>query len=31
VLSFISPALTGDGLFRPLSPRTVQLTLSVDI
>ncbi len=31
VLSFVSPALTGDGLFRPLSPRTVQLTLSVDI
>ena len=31
VLSFISPALTGDGLFRPLSPRTVQLTLSVDL
>lgn len=31
VLSYISPALTGDGLFRPLSPRTVQMTLSVDI
>ncbi|WP_294238394.1 TonB-dependent receptor [uncultured Sphingomonas sp.] len=31
VLSYISSALTGDGLFRPLSPRTVQLTLSVDI
>lgn len=30
-LSFISPALTGDGLFRPLSPRTFQLTLSVGI
>ena len=31
VLSFISPALTGDGFFRPLSPRTIQVTLSVDI
>ncbi|WP_254784312.1 TonB-dependent receptor [Sphingomonas sp. OK281] len=31
VLSFISPAITGDGLFRPLSPRTVQLSLSVDL
>lgn len=31
ILSFISPAITGDGLFRPLSPRTVQLSLSVDL
>ena len=31
VLSFISPAITGDGFFRPLSPRTVQLSLSVDL
>lgn len=30
-LSFISPAVTGDGLFRPLSPRTVQATLSVGL
>jgi iron complex outermembrane receptor protein len=30
-LSFISPALTADGLFRPLSPRTIQFTLSVEI
>jgi iron complex outermembrane receptor protein len=30
VLSFISPAVTGDGAFRPLSPRTLQMTLSVE-
>jgi iron complex outermembrane receptor protein len=30
VLSFISPAVTGDGAFRPLSPRTIQMTLSVE-
>lgn len=30
-LSFISPAVTGDGLFRPLNPRTVQVTLSVGL
>lgn len=30
-LSFISPTVTGDGLFRPLSPRTVQATLSVGL
>jgi iron complex outermembrane receptor protein len=30
VLSFISPAVTGDGAFRPLSPRTFQMTLSVE-
>ena len=29
-LSFISPALTGDGSFRPLSPRTMQVTMSVE-
>lgn len=31
VLSFISPSLTSDGFFRPLSPRTVQATLSIDL
>ncbi len=31
VLSFISPAVTGDGLFRPLSPRTLQFTISGEI
>lgn len=31
VLSFISPAVTGDGSFRPLSPRTFQITLSGEI
>ena len=30
VLSFVSPAVTGDGSFRPLSPRTFQATLSVE-
>jgi iron complex outermembrane receptor protein len=30
-LSFISPSVTGDGLFRPLSPRTVQFTISGEI
>jgi iron complex outermembrane receptor protein len=30
-LSFISSAVTGDGFFRPLSPRTFQFTLSVGI
>ena len=30
-LSFISPALTGDGAFRPLSPRTFQFTISGEI
>lgn len=27
-LSFISPAVSGDGNFRPLSPRTIQVTIS---
>ncbi|HEX7821293.1 MAG TPA: TonB-dependent receptor [Sphingobium sp.] len=31
VLSFISTAVTGDGAFRPLSPRTFQLTISGEI
>jgi len=31
VLSFISSSVTADGNFRPLSPRTLQLTLSVEI
>jgi iron complex outermembrane receptor protein len=31
ILSFISPSVTGDGLFRPLSPRTVQFTISGEI
>ncbi|WP_326525530.1 TonB-dependent receptor [Sphingomonas sp.] len=30
-LSFISPQLTADGLFRPLAPRTVQFTLSTEL
>ena len=30
-LSFITPALTGDGSFRPLSPRTFQFTISGEI
>ena len=30
VLSFISSSVTGDGSFRPLSPRTFQATLSVE-
>ncbi|AUW58546.1 TonB-dependent receptor [Sphingobium sp. SCG-1] len=31
VLSFISTSVTGDGLFRPLSPRTFQFTISGEI
>jgi iron complex outermembrane receptor protein len=31
VLSFISPSVTGDGFFRPQSPRTLQFTLSAEI
>ncbi len=31
VLSYISPAVTGDGSFRPLSPRTFQFTISGEI
>ncbi|GBH29874.1 TonB-dependent receptor [Sphingobium xenophagum] len=30
-LSYISPVVTGDGFFRPLSPRTFQLTISGEI
>jgi len=30
VLSFIGASLTGDGFFRPLSPRTFQLTVSAE-
>lgn len=30
-LSYISPAVTGDGNFRPLSPRTFQFTISGEI
>lgn len=30
-LSFISPVITGDGAFRPLSPRTFQITLSGEL
>lgn len=30
-ISFISPAVSGDGAFRPLEPRTLQVTLSVGI
>lgn len=30
-LSFITPAVTGDGNFRPLSPRTFQFTISGEI
>jgi iron complex outermembrane receptor protein len=30
VLSFVSAAVTGDGSFRPLSPRTFQATVSVE-
>ena len=30
-ISYISPATSGDGFFRPLEPRTVQVTLSVGI
>lgn len=30
VLSFIYPAVTDEGLFRPLAPRTVQFTLSAE-
>ncbi|MCI4589737.1 TonB-dependent receptor [Sphingobium sp. BYY-5] len=30
-LSYISPAVTGDGSFRPLSPRTFQFTISGEI
>jgi iron complex outermembrane receptor protein len=30
VLSFISSSVTGDGAFRPLSPRTFQMTFSVE-
>lgn len=30
VLAFVSVQPTGDGLFRPLSPRTVQVTLSAE-
>jgi iron complex outermembrane receptor protein len=30
-LSYISTAVTGDGLFRPLSPRTVQFTITGEI
>lgn len=30
-LSFITPAVTGDGSFRPLSPRTFQFTISGEI
>lgn len=30
-ISFISPSTTGDGFFRPLEPRTFQVTLSVGI
>lgn len=29
-LSFIAPSVTDDGLFRPLSPRTLQFTLSAE-
>jgi iron complex outermembrane receptor protein len=31
VLSFISPSTTGDGFFRPQSPRTFQFTISGEI
>lgn len=30
-LSYISPSVTGDGFFRPLSPRTLQFTISGEI
>ncbi|WP_426387526.1 hypothetical protein [Sphingobium sp. R-21] len=30
-LSFISSAVSGDGAFRPLSPRTFQFTISGEI
>lgn len=30
-ISFVSPSVTGDGFFRPLEPRTFQITLSVGI
>jgi iron complex outermembrane recepter protein len=30
-LSFISPQVTADGLFRPLSPRTFQFTISAEL
>jgi iron complex outermembrane receptor protein len=30
VLSFISPQVTADGLFRPLSPRTIQFTVTAE-
>ena len=31
VPAFIAPAVTGDGAFRPLSPRTFQVTLSAEL